>query len=88
MNKARYDFRVIALAQALEKHYPNFHNNILQEVARALGIERSPIEPNIGLNRIEWRTREGQPATAEDEWARVFAYTREGKPLPEEVKHD
>lgn len=83
MSRDRYDPRVIdALAQALEKHYPNFHNSILQEVARALGIEPGPMEPDVDLNRIEWRTREGQPATAEDEWAWVFAYTREGEPGP------
>jgi len=84
MSRDRYDPRVIdALAEALEKHYPAFHNSILQEVARSLGIEPDTAEPDIDLDGIDWRTRDGEPASPEDEWAWAFSYTREGKLRPE-----
>jgi len=84
MSRDRYDPRVIdAIAEALEKHYHAFHNSIIQEVARTLGIEPGPMEPDINIDGIDWRTREGQPATAEDDWAWAFAYTREGELRPE-----
>ena len=84
MSQDRYDPKVIdALVGALEKHYPSFHNSILQEVARTLRIEPSPIEPDINLDGINWKTKEGKPATAEDGWAWAFAYTHEGEQMPE-----
>jgi len=84
MSRERYDPRVIdALADALEKHSPAFHNSILQEVARMLGIEPDTAEPDIDLNGIDWRTRDGEPASPKDEWAWAFAYTREGEIKPE-----
>jgi len=80
MSRERYDPRVIdALADALEKHYPAFYNSILQEVVKTLGIEPRTIEPDFDLNGIDWRTRDGEPVSPEDEGAWAFAYTREGE---------
>jgi hypothetical protein len=40
MSQDRYDPKVIdALAGALEKHFSAFHNSVLQDVARTLGME-------------------------------------------------
>lgn len=41
------------------------------------------MEPDFNLDVINWRTREGQPATAEDGWAWAFAYTKEGQHMAE-----
>jgi hypothetical protein len=84
MSANRYDPRIInALDRTLERHYPAYRSNVLRDVARELGIEPEPMESEIDITQIDWKTGEGQPATVEDEWAWAFAYTREAELKPE-----